>query len=241
MADRRTALITGGARRVGRAIAKRLGQAGFDILITYRSGGSDAGSLAAELRTLGVKCEAVQVDLEWTDAVSRIVEWTKSMTPRLDLLVNNASLYLPDKSAEHATLHRRHQCVNVEVPLALSRELSTRLRASRGHVVNMLDLLATRPMPSYSIYSASKAALLNATLSLARELAPEATVNGISPGVVDWPDDMPLDDREKYLLKVPLRRAGTPEDVANLVHFLVTEGTYITGQNIGLDGGRSLV
>lgn len=241
MADRRSALITGAAKRVGRAIAKRLGQAGFDVLITYHTSGSDAGTLTAELRAMGVNCDALQVDLESADAVARIVEWAKSTSPRLDVLVNNASLYLPDSAADRAVLHRRLHRVNVEVPLALAHDLSSRLRGARGHVINMLDLLATRPMPSYSIYSASKAALLNATHSLARELAPEATVNGISPGVVDWPDDMPLEERERYLFKVPLRRAGTPEDVANLVHFLVTDGTYITGQNIGLDGGRSLL
>jgi pteridine reductase len=241
MNDRRTALITGGARRVGRAIAQRLGQAGFDILITYHTSGADAGSLAAELRAAGAKCDVLQIDLEAPDAVSRIVAWTKSAGSRLDVLVNNASLYLPDTAAERSTLHRRHQRLNVEVPLELAYELSAGLRATRGQVINMLDLLATRPMPSYSIYSASKAALLNATRSLARELAPEVTVNGISPGVVAWPEDMPLDEREKYLLKVPLRRAGTPVDVANLVHFLVTDGTYITGQNIVLDGGRSIV
>jgi pteridine reductase len=90
------------------------------------------------------------------------------------------------------------------------------------------------------IYSASKAALANLTLGLARELAPEVTVNGIAPGVVEWPADYPISEREKYLKRVPLARAGTPEDVASLVHFLVTEGAYITGQIIRLDGGRSI-
>jgi pteridine reductase len=90
------------------------------------------------------------------------------------------------------------------------------------------------------IYSASKAALANLTLGLARELAPEVTVNGIAPGVVAWPEDYPMAEREKYLKRVPLQRAGTPEDVANLVHFLVTDGAYITGQIIRLDGGRSI-
>ncbi len=210
MADRRTALITGGARRVGRAIAKRLGQAGFDVLITYHTSGTDAGTLAAELQASGVKCDALQVDLESADAVVRIVEWAKATSPRLDVLVNNASVYLPDSAADRAVLHRRLHRVNVEVPLALAHDLSSRLRGVRGQVINMLDLLATRPMPSYSIYSASKAALLNATRSLARELAPEATVNGISPGVVDWPDDMPLEEREKYLLKVPSAAPARP-------------------------------
>ena len=113
-------------------------------------------------------------------------------------------------------------------------------RASRGHVVNMIDLLVERPWPEYLAYCASKAALASLTLGLARELAPEVTVNGISPGVVEWPKDMPEFEKEKYLKRVPLGRAGAGEDVANLVHFLCTEGSYITGQIIRLDGGRSI-
>jgi len=122
----------------------------------------------------------------------------------------------------------------------LAQSLAPMLRAARGHVVNMIDLLVERPWPEYMAYCASKAALANLTLSLARELAPEVTVNGIAPGVVEWPEDYPQAEREKYLKRVPLARAGTPEDVANLVHFLCTEGSYITGQIIRLDGGRSI-
>ena len=104
----------------------------------------------------------------------------------------------------------------------------------------MCDLLAERPWPQYLIYCASKAALANLTMGLARELAPQVTVNGIAPGVVEWPADYPEEERQKYLKRVPLARPGTPQDVANLVHFLVTEGSYITGQIIRLDGGRSI-
>jgi pteridine reductase len=89
-------------------------------------------------------------------------------------------------------------------------------------------------------YCASKAALANLTLSLARELAPDVTVNGIAPGVVEWPQGYPEDEKQKYLKRVPLARPGTPQDVANLVHFLATGGSYITGQIIRLDGGRSI-
>ena len=104
----------------------------------------------------------------------------------------------------------------------------------------MVDLLAEKPWPRYLAYCASKAALSNLTLGLARELAPEVTVNGIAPGVVEWPADMPESERGQYLQHVPLRRPGTPQDVANLVEFLITRGTYITGQILRLDGGRSL-
>src|SRR5213075_1456224 len=112
------------------------------------------------------------------------------------------------------------------------------LRASRGHVINMVDLLAERPWPKYLAYCASKAALSNLTLGLARELAPEVTVNGIAPGVVEWPPNFPEDEKRKYLSRVPIARPGASQDVANLVHFLATEGNYITGQIIRLDGGR---
>ncbi|MFI5382411.1 MAG: SDR family oxidoreductase [Tepidisphaerales bacterium] len=136
---------------------------------------------------------------------------------------------------------RRMMAIHVETPLLLCRALAPRLRQTRGHVINMLDILAERPWPKYSAYCASKAAMLNLTLSLARELAPEVTVNGIAPGVVQWPEGFAEDERRAYLARVPLGRAGDARDVANLVHFLVTDGAYITGQIIRVDGGRSLM
>jgi pteridine reductase len=104
----------------------------------------------------------------------------------------------------------------------------------------MLDILAEKPMASHAVYCASKAALWNLTMSLARELAPDVTVNGIAPGVVEWPADYPQAEREKYLRRVPLGRAGTPEEVARAVLFLCAPGGYVTGQVLRLDGGRSL-
>jgi pteridine reductase len=101
-------------------------------------------------------------------------------------------------------------------------------------------VLAERPWPRYLAYCATKAALANLTLGLARELAPEVTVNGIAPGVVEWPEDYPPAARDAYLARVPLARAGTTADVVNLVRFLISGGSYITGQIIRLDGGRSL-
>jgi pteridine reductase len=160
---------------------------------------------------------------------------------RLDVLVNSASLYLPGRLRDtNMEMMRQVAAIHVQSPLLLCQKFEAMLRAARGHVVNMVDLLAERPWPEYLIYCASKAALANLTLGLARELAPEVTVNGIAPGVVEWPADYPESERQKYLKRVPLARPGTPQDVANLVRFLVTEGTYITGQIIRLDGGRSI-
>jgi pteridine reductase len=137
-------------------------------------------------------------------------------------------------------LTRRLMAVHFESPLLLCQAFAPLLRRNNGHVVNMLDLLVERPWPQYLAYCASKAALWNLTLGLARELAPDVTVNGIAPGVVEWPDDYPADEREKYLKRVPLARPGTPQDVAETVYFLVTAGNYVTGQVIRLDGGRSI-
>ena len=160
---------------------------------------------------------------------------------RLDVLVNSASLFKPaDLSQTTVELSRRLMAIHFESPLLLCRHFAPMLRASGGHVVNMVDLLAESPPPRYLAYAASKAALLNLTKGLARELAPEVTVNAIAPGVVDWPDDYPQAEREKYLKRVPLARPGTPADAAAAVAYFVGEGSYVTGQVLRLDGGRSV-
>lgn len=238
----RAAIVTGAARRVGRAIALELARAGFDVTITYLTSEAEARAAASEIQGLGRRALAARADL--TDpqaAVDRICNDHINTFGRLDVLVNNASLYLPGDLA-HTSLDtlRKLNAIHVESPLLLAQRLAPLLRAARGHVVNMADLLAERPWPHYLAYCASKAALANLTLGLARELAPEVTVNAIAPGAVEWPDDYPQAEREKYLRRVPLGRAGTPDDVAKLVRFLVTDGSYITGQVLRLDGGRSV-
>jgi len=236
MIRKKTALVTGGAKRVGKEIVTRLACEGFDVHFTYASSEEDARALVAEVTSTGASATCHAVDLKKADDVQRHIESMHTIGA-LDVLVNNASMYVPDTSAHCVDLMR----VNYEAPLQLTTGVASLLKQSRGHVVNMLDIMVSKPWPAYARYCASKAALQNATLSLARTLAPEVTVNGIAPGVVDWPDDMALAQREAYLKKVPLARAGTPGDVAALVHFLVTDGNYITGQVIALDGGRSLV
>ena len=230
---RKVALVTGGAKRVGRAIVQRLADAGYLVAFTYRSSEAEAQELA---KNVGGK--AVRADFSdpaaAVDAISRAFA---GFSDRLDVLVNNASLYEPGSSVE---LSRRLMAIHFESPLLLAEKFAPMLRASRGHIVNMVDLLAERPWPQYLAYCATKAALANLTLSLARELAPEVTVNGIAPGVVAWPEGYPDVEKARYLKRVPLQRPGTPQDVAELVHFLVTSGTYLTGQILRLDGGRSI-
>ncbi len=238
----RVALITGAAKRVGRAIALRLAEEGFDVAFTFLKSSGEAMSLVDEVQKRGRKCLAIQADLmDPALGVEMVRTQLKGFSSRLDVLVNNASVYEPSALNQTDVGHmRRFWAIHVETPMLLCKAFALQLRAARGHVVNMLDLLAERPWPEYLSYCTSKAGLWNLTLGLARELAPEVTVNGIAPGVVEWAKDMPENEREKYLKRVPLGRAGTPQDVAEAVNFLCGAGSYVTGQVIRLDGGRSL-
>ena len=235
---KRVAVVTGGARRVGRAIVEKLASGGFEVLFTYLHSEEDARELEQRAGVRGIRADLANPE----EAATIIGDAIDRDCGRLDLLVNNASIYEPsDLRSVTMPQLRRLWAIHAESPLLLCRRLETLLRASEGFIINMVDLLAEKPWPAYLGYCASKAALLNLTLGLARELAPQVKVNGIAPGVVEWPDDLPAEEREKYLNRVPLARPGRPEDVAELVHFLCTAGAYITGQIIHLDGGRSIM
>lgn len=215
---------------------------GFDIAFTYLNSEADAESLTRALQGRGRSAIAIRADLTDPEtAVPRIVDAVARQFGRLDVLVHNASLYSPGAlDSLDLKQSRAMWAIHVEAPMLLCQRFAPLLRAARGHVVNMVDLLAERPWPQFLAYSASKAGLWSLTLGLARELAPEVTVNGIAPGVVEWPEDYPESERAKYLKRVPLGRAGSPHDVAETVQFLCTPGNYITGQIIRLDGGRSI-
>jgi pteridine reductase len=231
------ALVTGGAKRVGRAVVERLAQAGYAVAFTYHTSEDEADELAKKIDGAAICADLTDPE----ESVEHIRNSLSTFTDHVDVLVNNASLYRPMTLADTTLAESRQlMAIHYETPLLLTKSLAKMLRESRGHVINMVDVLAERPWPQYMAYCASKAALVNLTLSLARELAPEVTVNGIAPGVVEWPPGYPQAEKEKYLSRVPLARPGTPGDVAELVHFLVTTGTYITGQIIRLDGGRAL-
>lgn len=235
---RKTALITGGAKRVGRELVETFARAGWDVAFTFRSSQKEALALQASLANNGVRTLPLTADFDRLDmTVAMVQQRFLKWSTQLDLLINSASAYGPDRKLSAEAAMR----TNFSAPLRLIETFKSELVTSKGCIINMLDILAERPMASYMNYCASKAALWNATLSLAKSLAPDVRVNGIAPGVVDWPDDMPQLEREKYLERVPLKRAGTPTDVAKLARFLVEDGAYLTGQVIRLDGGRSIV
>jgi pteridine reductase len=233
----KVALVTGGAKRVGRAIVEELAGAGYAVAFTYLSSADEANDLAKQINGLAIRADLTN-PVAALESVSRSL---RGFANRLDVLVNNASLYQQSALTEtNVEQTRRLMAIHFESPLLLAQTFAPMLRASKGHIVNMVDLLAERPWPQYLAYCASKAALANLTIGLARELAPDVTVNGIAPGVVEWPDGYPDAEKAKYLKRVPLQRPGTPQDVADLVHYLVTSGSYLTGQILRLDGGRSV-
>jgi len=240
--QRRVALVTGGAKRVGRAIVERFAREGFDVAFTYFLSAVEAEEVVRQFEGTASRVVRIPADLDNPlTFVPAVVGEFRRHFERLDVLVNNASAYEPSP-LDSVTLDQiqRFNAVHIEAPLLLCQAFAGMLRDSKGHVINMVDLLAERPWPEYLAYCASKAGLWNLTLGLARALGPDVTVNGIAPGVVAWPDDYPAEEREKYLRRVPLGREGTPQDVANVAYFLATEGSYITGQIIRLDGGRSI-
>jgi len=238
----KVALVTGAARRVGRAVALELARAGCDLALHYYLSESQARELVDLVTGLGRRATAFRADLEEPAAAERLVGQVRKAMGGPDVLVNNAALFEPTplESGSQAGWAAAFQ-VNAIAPALLAGAAAPGMRAAgAGRIVNLVDILAERPIQRYSAYCASKAALISLTRSLALELAPEITVNAIAPGIAVFPEDYDAGLRARLVARVPLRREGTPEGIASLVRYLVTEGDYITGQIIAVDGGWSI-
>ncbi len=245
--SRPVVVITGGTRRVGRAIADQFARAGCDLVITFRRSEADAARAADDLCQLGVAVHVRRLDLTDLDAVTATADELARELPRADVLVHNASVYrrTPLEKLDAGAAEEAWR-VHALGPLLLTRALAGRLAESKlaggGSVIAMLDIHALgQPRAGYAAYSMSKAALAEMVRSLARELAPRVRVNGVAPGVVAWPDEGPearASAQREYLARVPLGRAGTPDDAAGAVRWLALEAPYITGQIVRVDGGR---
>jgi pteridine reductase len=237
-------LITGGAKRVGAAICRRMHAAGANLMLHYRASGGEARLLQAELNHARPKSVAlIQADLLETAKLPSLVEQTVQSFGRLDFLVNNASSFFPTPVGEIGLDHWNDLIgTNLQAPLFLAQAAAPALRKAGGAIVNIADIHADRPLKSYVIYSIAKAGLIGLTRSLARELAPEVRVNAVAPGPVLWPDDDSFDElsRQRIISHTPLKREGTPEDIAGAVHYLLAEALYVTGQTINVDGGRNI-
>jgi pteridine reductase len=236
-------LVTGGARRVGAAIARRLHAAGANVLLHYRDSESDAAKLEAELNAARAKSAArVKAELLAPIAPRALVSAAVQSFGRLDLVVNNASSFFPvELGAIEASHWEELVGSNLRAPLFLCQEAAPELAKREGAIVNIVDIHAERPLKGYPLYSIAKAGLAAMTRSLAVELAPRVRVNGVAPGAIAWPDDNQLDsaERSRIIATTPLARMGSPQDIAQAVHFLAA-APYITGQIIAVDGGRSV-
>ncbi|MEO8160076.1 MAG: pteridine reductase [Arenimonas sp.] len=236
-------LVTGAARRIGAAIARRLHAAGYSLAIHYRGGADAAQALQAELELLRPDSVLLlQAELAQLERVPGLVEATVSRFGRLDALVNNASAFYPTPiGAATPAMWDELFASNARAPFFLAQAAAPHLRASRGAIVNLLDIHAERPLREHTVYVMAKAALEAMTRSLALELAPEVRVNGLALGAVLWPEQGRTEQQKAALLEAtPLGRAGSAEEVAEAVRWLLQEASYCTGQVLRLDGGRSL-
>ncbi len=239
----KVALITGAARRIGATIATRLHAAGASVAIHYRGSAAEAEELAAALNSVRADSAATfQADLNDTAALPDLVGAVVAWGGRLDVLVNNASTFYPTPPGEITTADWDDLVgSNLKAPLFLSQAALAELRKSQGVIINMIDIHAQRPLKDHTVYGPAKAGLAMLTRSLAKDLAPEIRVNGIAPGAILWPEDEMNDATKQSILdQVPLGRPGDPDDIAGCVLYLVRDATYVTGQIIAVDGGRSV-
>lgn len=237
------ALITGGAKRVGAVIARTLHAAGYDLALHCRHSLAEADALSTELSTQREGSVLVlQADLVDLQALPKLLDTTLARYGRLDALINNASAFYPTP-LETASLTQWNDLFasNAQAPFFLAQAALPALRHTGGAIINMVDIYAERALANHPVYVMAKAALVAMTRSLALDLGPDVRVNGVAPGAVMWPSDgKPYADQEAMLMRTPLKRAGTPEDVASAVLWLLRDAPFVTGQIIRIDGGRTL-
>ena len=236
----KTALITGGAARIGAQIVKTLHHNQFNIIIHCNQSKDKAQLLCDELNLIRANSvEIVSGNLNNIDELDSLVRSIKS----IDLLVNNASVFYP-KSVEDSEMKDWDDVININLkaPFFLSKGLSKTLSKNDGSIINIIDIHSERPLKKHAIYNISKAGLKMLTQTLAKELAPRIRVNGVSSGSILWPQDsaeISEDDKNLMLERIALHRQGSPQDIADTVLFLANSN-YITGQIINIDGGRTL-
>ena len=229
---RKVAVVTGGARRIGKAIALALARSGARVIITYHTSSAEAENTIAEIEQSGGKATAVQCDQRDLSAIDRLYERLRQESNRLDILVNNAAIM------------ERQPVLDV-TPADWSRVMDTggggasSGGASSGVIVNIADLSALHPWPNYLAHTISKSGVVAMTQALALALAPSIRVNAVAPGLMLKPDEWSDERWAKLIAALPLQRAGTADDVAEAV-LVAVRSDFMTGQTIVLDGGRTL-
>ena len=239
MADMtKAALVTGGAKRIGRSIALALAGESYDIALHYSTSAEEAEETAGQIRQLGVECFTFRCDLadkqELLSLLPRVVE----KMPGLEVLVNNASIFQKGKIADtEPDFYARHVAINFTAPFFLSRDFARLCK--KGQIINLLDTRVASNDFSYAIYTVTKKALAELTRISAREFAPDIRVNAIAPGIILPPPGGDRKSFDKMALRIPLKKTGGVDYVVQALRFIL-KNDFLTGQLIYLDGGENL-
>lgn len=237
-----TALITGGARRLGAAIARLLHASGANVLVHYHRSGTAATTFVDELNSIRPGSAASHcANLLEVATLPRIINAAVDTFGRLDVLVNNASTFYPTRLGE-ITLEAWDDLMgsNLRAPLFLAQAAAPELSKRQGLILNIVDIHGLRPLKAHAVYCAAKAGLVMLTYSLARELGPSVRVNAIAPGPVMWPETpMSPEMKASIVDRTALKRVGTPQDVAKAALYFAADAPFVTGQVLAIDGGRS--
>ena len=241
---RKVALVTGAARRIGAAIARRLHADGYDLALHYRSSQAEMDALLAELDSARAgSAIALQADLAEFDRLPELIAQTVGRFGRLDALVNNASAFYPTPIGGTTPAQWDELFAsNARAPFFLSQAAAPHLQAARGGIVNLVDIHAEQPLAGHAVYGMAKAALRMLTKALAVDLAPAVRVNAIAPGAILWPEHgKDAASQDALIARTPLGRIGNPEDIAGCVAWLLGDASgYVTGQTLRVDGGRGI-
>ena len=236
-------LITGGAKRIGARIARTLHAQDMNLVIHFNTSSDDANELCSELNSIrNDSAIAIGANLTNQDEVESLINKVIERTGQLDVLINNASTFYPTP-IEDITLDDWDNLVgtNLKAPLFLCKYAAPHIKKSKGSIINMVDIHASKPLKNHPIYGPAKSGLVMLTRSLAKDLAPEVRVNGIAPGMILWPENEPPEEiKQKVVNQIPLKRTGEPNDIEKTVLFLIADADYITGQIIAVDGGRGI-
>lgn len=236
------ALVTGGGKRIGRAIALTLGRAGASIVVNYHQSRAAALATVEEIAALGVRAVAVRADVSRPRQVAAMFGKVEKSFDRLDVLVNNAGVFFPrtwDEIEEKDW--DRVLGANLKGPFFCAQAAARiMMRQGGGDIINISSLGGLQAWPSYAHYCASKAGLISLTRTLAKALAPMIRVNSVAPGSILFPDEERTPAVRKIISAIPLRKGGNADDIAQTVLFLATRSDFITGQVFAVDGGKSI-
>lgn len=240
----KVALITGGAKRIGACLARTLHAAGMNVVIHYRSSLQPARTLQKELNAERENsCILIQCELTEYNKLKPLVDESARQMGRLDVLINNASAFFPTLVGDTDEQHWNTLLeTNLKAPFFLIQAAAPHLKKHHGSIINMIDIYAERPLPDHAAYCASKAGLASLTRSFAQSLAPEIRVNGIAPGAILWPEHQHDEVAQKRLVsRIPMRRLGDPQNIADTALFLISSAPYTSGQILTVDGGRTVL